>query len=176
VAGTGRVESGQSVLVPWLSAPLRSRQRLAVRGRVWGGDGAASAWSEAVWVEARHLSAADGTAQFIQPSSPEDTSRPQPAAYRRREFDVRSSVRSARSNITPLGVYKPYLIDRTVGDHVLEPGWTSYHHRLRYQTFGVTEHLAVGRNALAAIVGEGWYRGRASAPLGVKALTTRLAC
>ena len=42
----------------------------------------------------------------------------------------------------------------------MAPGWTSYDYRLRYQTFDVTELLAEGRNALGAILGDGWYRGR----------------
>jgi alpha-L-rhamnosidase len=36
---TGRVESGQSVLVPWPFAPLTSRQRVLVRVRVFGTGG-----------------------------------------------------------------------------------------------------------------------------------------
>src|SRR5262245_29843546 len=49
---TGRVESGESVLVRWPFAPLRSRERRLVRVRVWGADGSASTWSEPAWVEA----------------------------------------------------------------------------------------------------------------------------
>ena len=63
---TGRVDSAESVLVAWPGAPLTSRERVAVRVRVWssdagagaGGAGAAgkqsapSGWSEPVWVEA----------------------------------------------------------------------------------------------------------------------------
>src|SRR5579875_2750599 len=40
------------------------------------------------------------------------------------------------------------------------PQGTSYHHRLCYQTFDVTEHLQEGRNAMGIILGDGWYRGR----------------
>ena len=43
---------------------------------------------------------------------------------------------------------------------VLAPGWTSYSHRLRYQTFDVTTYLRQGANALGVILGDGWYRGR----------------
>ncbi|HEY8884614.1 MAG TPA: family 78 glycoside hydrolase catalytic domain, partial [Chloroflexota bacterium] len=39
-------------------------------------------------------------------------------------------------------------------------GWTSYHHRLRYQTFDVTSLLQPGRNAIGAMLGDGWFRGR----------------
>ena len=43
---------------------------------------------------------------------------------------------------------------------MLAPGWTSYTHRLRYQTFDVTAMLREGTNALGAMLGDGWYRGR----------------
>ncbi len=62
--------------------------------------------------------------------------------------------------MTALGVYEAQLNGATVGDHVLDPGWTSYNHRLRYQTFDVTGLLREGRNAIGAILGDGWYRGR----------------
>ena len=41
---TGRVESNQSVLVPWPLTPLASRECLTVRVRVWDADGHLSAW------------------------------------------------------------------------------------------------------------------------------------
>jgi hypothetical protein len=49
---------------------------------------------------------------------------------------------------------------RDVGDHVLAPGWTSYNHRLRYQTFDVTDLLTTGATPSARSLGDGWYRGR----------------
>src|SRR5262245_50933156 len=42
---TGRVDSADSVLVPWPVAELASRMRKQVRVRVWGTGGADSAWS-----------------------------------------------------------------------------------------------------------------------------------
>src|SRR6185295_7318792 len=57
-------------------------------------------------------------------------------------------------------VYEAQLNGTTIGDHVLAPGWTSYSHRLRYQTFDVTEMLREGANTLGAMLGDGWYRGR----------------
>ncbi|MEV5504779.1 hypothetical protein AB0M50_56190, partial [Nonomuraea fuscirosea] len=40
---TGRVESRDSVLVPWPGTPLRSRERRGARVRVHGADGSAGA-------------------------------------------------------------------------------------------------------------------------------------
>ncbi|KPV54220.1 hypothetical protein SE17_05110 [Kouleothrix aurantiaca] len=64
---TGRVESDQSVLVPWPFAPLQSRERRSVRVRVWGSDGQASAWSGHTVVEAGLLHPGDWGARFVSP-------------------------------------------------------------------------------------------------------------
>jgi alpha-L-rhamnosidase len=157
---TGRVESDQSVLVPWPFAPLSSRKRLGIRVRVWGEDGVPSAWSGLYPVEAGLLSASDWTARFVTPDWDEDTARPQPSPMLRREFDVHEGVRSARLYITALGVYEEQLNGGAVGDSILDPGWTSYNHRLLYQTFDVTGLLREGRNAIGVMLGDGWYRGR----------------
>ncbi|MGD6741150.1 family 78 glycoside hydrolase catalytic domain [Streptomyces sp. BH106] len=82
-----------------------------------------------------------------------------PAALLRGEFAARASVRSARLLVTALGVYELEVNGAVVGDHVLAPGWTSYHHRHRYQTFDVTGLIREGRNAWGAHLADGWYRG-----------------
>jgi alpha-L-rhamnosidase len=47
-----------------------------------------------------------------------------------------------------------------VGDEELTPGWTSYHHRLRYATFDATELVRPGANAIGVWLADGWSRGR----------------
>lgn len=157
---TGRVESDQSVLVEWPFAPLSSRQRVTLRVRVWGANGELSTWSKPATVETGLLDKEDWTAQFVTPDWEEDISRAQPPPLLRREFDVRAGVQRARLYITALGVYEPYINGQVVGDDVMAPGWTSFHHRVRYQTFDVTSQLHEGRNALGAMLGDGWFRGR----------------
>jgi len=157
---TGQVESDQSVLVSWPFAPLSSREHLTVRVRVWGLDGQPSEWSDFSPVEAGLLHADDWAAQFVTPDWEEDTTKPQPCPLLRREYDVRAGVTKARLYITALGVYEALLNGATIGDHVLDPGWTSYNQRLRYKSFDVTSLLREGRNAIGAILGDGWYRGR----------------
>jgi alpha-L-rhamnosidase len=157
---TGRIQSDQSVLVPWPFAPLQPRERRAVRVRVHGTDGATSDWSAPYPVEAGLLDPGAWSARFVSPGWDEDTSRAQPGPLLRREFEVRRGVRQARLYITALGVYEAQINGAVVGDHVLDPGWTSYDYRLRYQTFDVTGMLREGRNAIGAILADGWYRGR----------------
>ena len=159
-AATGKIASGESALVAWPFAPLASRERLGVRVRVWGADGSASDWSAPAPAEAGLLGVDDWSARFITPGWDEDTSVSQPCPLLRREFDVRPGVAQARLYITALGVFEAEINGAVVGDHLLDPGWTSYDHRLRYQAFDVTDMLRAGRNALGATLGEGWYRGR----------------
>lgn len=157
---TGRVESSQSVLMEWPFEPLQSREQVSLHVRVWGVDGSESSWSEPVTVETGLLHADDWTARFISPAVEEDTSKSNPAPYLRREFELRSGIKSARLYITALGVYEAQINGKRIGDQVLAPGWTVYDQRLRYQTFDVTKLLQPGHNAIGAILTDGWYRGR----------------
>jgi len=157
---SGRVGSDQSVLVPWPFEALESRQLINLRVRVWDQDGNVTDWSEPAPVEIGLLQVKDWSARFISPDWEEDTTTPQPAPILRREFAVRAGVKSARLYASALGVFELELNGTVVGDHVLDPGWTSYHHRLRCQTFDVTGLLHEGRNAIGGMLADGWYRGK----------------
>ncbi|MGC9467397.1 MAG: family 78 glycoside hydrolase catalytic domain [Anaerolineae bacterium] len=157
---TGRVQSSESALVEWPFEPLSSRQRVKVRVRVWGTDGEVSPWSDPASVEVALLKPRDWTAQFVRPAWDEDPADPKPAPLLRKTFALDREVRQARLYITALGVYEASLNGRMVGEEVMAPGWTSYHHRLQYQIFDVTELLQEGENAIGAMLGDGWFRGR----------------
>ncbi|MBF6600524.1 MAG: family 78 glycoside hydrolase catalytic domain [Dehalococcoidia bacterium] len=161
VATTGRIDSDASVLVPWPFAPLTSRGRCDVRVRVWGDDGAHSDWSAPLAIEAGLLDPSDWRARFV---SAADEGAALTAPLLRREFELRPGAVRARLYVSALGVYECELNGRRVGDHVLAPGWTSYDHRLRYQTFDVLDLLQPADNAIGATLGEGWYRGRIGFP------------
>ena len=80
-----------------------------------------------------------------------------PAPYLRKEFSVDRAVRRATIYVTALGVYELRLNGRRVGKDVLAPGWTEFRKRVHYQAYDVTSQVARGRNALGAILGDGWY-------------------
>src|SRR5581483_8584483 len=79
--------------------------------------------------------------------------------YLRKSFSVNKPVRQARLYVTALGLYELRLNGQRVGDHVLAPDWTDYRKRVRYQAYDVTAQLKDGSNAIAALVGNGWYCG-----------------
>lgn len=166
LAGTGLIETTECVLVEWPFEPLASREVRQVRVRVWGERSDAGAWSEPAVVEAGLLSPDDWSAHFITPDWDEDASLPQPCPWLRNEFDLRAPVRRARLYVTALGVYWAEINGRRVSEDLFAPGWTSYDHRLRYQTYDVTNLVQSGRNALGAVVGEGWFRGRLGYHMG----------
>ncbi|HZA78750.1 MAG TPA: alpha-L-rhamnosidase N-terminal domain-containing protein, partial [Acidimicrobiales bacterium] len=168
MATSGRVAADESVLVPWPAEPLASRQRRQLRVRVWGTDGGESDWSEPAAVEASLLDPTDWTACFVSPDpdgpagAADDEAEPPTTAptLLRREFEVAGPVERARLHVTALGVYEVEINGTTVGDQVLAPGWTSYDHRLRVETYDVTALVRSGANALGAWLAEGWYGGR----------------
>jgi alpha-L-rhamnosidase len=173
----GRVDSDASVLVAWPAAPLGSRQRRAVRVRVWGrgdgGDGVGpSGWSDPVVVETGLLDPADWSARVVTPDADDDPRAMLPSPYLRTEVDLDPGAPpvQARLYVTALGVYEVEVNGHRVGDHVLAPGWTSYGHRLRYEAHDVTGLLQPGRNALGAVLADGWYRGRLGWDGGRRAL------
>ena len=151
------VTSGEQVLVPWPAAPLTSRESARVRVRV-SGAGMQSAWSDPETVEAGLLRTEDWTARFISPRGLGALGAPAPVL--RSAFDLPGGVVKARLYATAHGLYEAMLNGHRVGDQVLAPGWTSYAHRLRYQTHDVTDLVREGGNDLEVLLGNGWYRGR----------------
>ena len=158
-----RTESTDSVLVPWpVNVPaLTSGERRFARVRVWGSSSTTpSEWSDWAWVEAGLLEPDDWTARAVSPPLDLQPGPPAGAPLFRRDFVVRAPIAAARLYATAHGVYEIELNGSRVGDDVLAPGWTSYSHRLRYQTYDVTALIAEGANAVGAMVADGWYRGK----------------
>jgi len=153
---TWRVTSGDQVLVPWPGAPLEARESATVRVRVQGSGW--SQWSEPTTVEAGLLAAHDWTAKFISPVGIGGLRQAAPELLG--VFQLPDDIASARLYATAHGIFTARLNSRLVDDTVLAPGWTSYHHRLRYRAYDVTDLVKPGRNELTAILGNGWWRGR----------------
>ena len=75
-----------------------------------------------------------------------------------KSFTVRAAVKRARIYATSRGVYEAYLNGKRIGEDRMCPGWTSYHHRLQYQIYDITEMLRE-ENEIKIMVGNGWYKG-----------------
>ncbi len=156
---SGKVASPESTQRVYSGPALQSGKRSYWQVRVWDTQGQPSAWSEVGWWEMGLLKADDWQASWIEPGITEDIKKSNPCPMLRKEFEVKSDVKSARAYITSLGLYEMYLGGRRVGDQVLTPGWTSYDDHLQYQTYDITAQVQKGKNAVGVILGDGWYRG-----------------
>jgi alpha-L-rhamnosidase len=156
---SGKVKSNESIQRVYEGPQLRSAQRYFWRVRIWDDRDEVSSWSAAAYWEMGLLQPSDWQAAWIEPDLPEDASAPQPSPLLRHTFQTKGAVKEARAYVTSHGLYEVYLNGQRVGDELFTPGWTSYHKRLQYQTYDVTSLLRSGRNAVGAILGNGWYRG-----------------
>ncbi len=156
---TGKVMSGSSLFIPYAGPALSPGQRCYWRVRVWDEHDVVSPWSPVAFWEMGLLDSGNWQAEWISPDWDEDLNRPQPAPLLRRSFSAAGDPVAARLYATSLGLYELRLNGRRVGDAVLTPGWTSYDHRLQYQTYDVTGLVRAGHNVVGAMLGDGWYRG-----------------
>ncbi|RDW89934.1 glycoside hydrolase family 78 protein [Aspergillus mulundensis] len=155
-------KSSESILVPWPSEPLQSREIARVRVRSYGGqDNAPTQWSAWSTVECGLLHREDWKARAITSLVKQKEGPLRPTRFRKTFTLPASTVRRARLYITSLGVFQAYINGERVGDHCMAPGWTSYHHRLNYEVFDVGSLLKDGEdNTIAVEVSEGWYATR----------------
>lgn len=156
---TGKTNSGASIHVRYQGPELESRQRYYWRVRIWDNHGNSTGWSDVAFWEMGLLQPSDWQADWIEPGLDQDTTKPQPSPMLRTEFTLDGEIQKARAYVTSHGLYEMKLNGQRVGDQLFTPGWTSYHKRLQYQTYDVTDLLKSGENAVGVTLGDGWYRG-----------------
>ncbi|MHA6630473.1 family 78 glycoside hydrolase catalytic domain [Pseudonocardia sichuanensis] len=172
---TGWVTGNRSLLVPYAGPPLASGQRVRWRVRV-DTDRGRTGWSAPGWFETGLLRSEDWQAAWIEPGmQPGGAPGERPAALLRCEFDVDRPVVTARLHATAHGLYEAFLNGERVGDAELTPGFTQYHARLQVQTHDVTGSARRGRNALAVVLADGWFRGQVGIARHADQWGTRLA-
>ncbi|TMM52005.1 alpha-L-rhamnosidase [Maribacter algarum] len=155
---SGKVESDQSVNVVYVGPALKSMQRVYWQVRVWNNKNKASSWSAPAFWEMGILDSSLWTASYIAMEDITTEKKSHPAQYFRNEFKTSKPIKSAKVQVTALGLYELYLNGKKVGNDLFTPGYTTYNKRLQYQTYDVTNMLQTN-NAIGAIVGDGWYRG-----------------
>ncbi|MCC6144728.1 MAG: family 78 glycoside hydrolase catalytic domain [Candidatus Hydrogenedentes bacterium] len=161
IADTGDVGSSRMRHILTTNLPLQSNQTVWWKVGVWSQGGVvhwsapatftmglleASTW-EGKWIEGL-MSPAEGEADFYLD---------RPAPLLRKSFTLDQPVRRARLHVSGLGFYEVFLNGQRVGDHVLDPGWTTFEKRVFYSTFDVTGLLGQGSQAVGLLLGNGWY-------------------
>ena len=158
VWNSGKVNSAQSVNVAYEGPALKSMQRVYWQVRIWDNNNKASAWSAPAFWEMGILEPESWKASWISMDSEKEIKSSKPCQYLRKDFSTTKKIQSARVYVTSLGLYQLFLNGKKVSTDLFTPGWTSYKNRIQYQTYDVTS-MVQSKNAMGAILGDGWYRG-----------------
>lgn len=173
---SGKINSDKSALVKADGLKLKSHQTYFWKVKVWNQDGKESAWSEPVrfntglfsksdwagakWIGYKDLPAEKRMVPGVHGNGDKlgdkCVDRPVVPLFRT-EFEVSENPESATLFISGLGQYEASINGEKVGDAFLTPGWTNYDQTVFYNSYDVTSMIKAGKNAVGAIVGNGFY-------------------
>ena len=156
---SGRVESDESIHMPYRGRTLESGMHCVWQVRVWDMDDNPSEWSRPARWSMGLLNESAWTAQWIglESDEPQTDNTRLPARMARREFDLPGNVARATAYVCGLGLFEFYVNGKKVGDHLKDPGLTTPTKRCLYVTFDVTDRLTQGANAIGVILGNGRF-------------------
>lgn len=151
VFDSGKVESDQSVFVPYEGEPLERLTEYTVNVKVEDNYGNTAETSSTF--ETGLFSGESFSGDWITHALDANEKAP-PVFFT--AFDTTKEVKQARLYITSLGIYDVFFNGVKVSDTYLNPGWTSYHNRLQYQTHVLD---VKDTNLIEIPVANGWYKG-----------------
>ena len=177
VYNTAFVKSKQSVLIDYTGKQLKPAQTYYWRVKVWDKNNRPSVWSHTQQFTTGLFSTTDwSNAKWIGYETLADSMRVVPGIHEplvnvlgnkcmqrstvplfRKEFRIEKKVKNALLFVTGLGQYAISINSKKVGTAFLAPGWTYFDKTVLYNTYDVTGQLLNGRNAIGAMVGNGFY-------------------
>ncbi len=172
---SAKVESNQSIKLPYGGRQPFSRERLTWRVRVWDENGDISEWSDTASFESGLLTNAEWKGKWISTTQqPEIFTEERkkgdslrkckilklPPTLFRKEIRLGPSIKTARLYVTARGIYQIYVNGQKAGKDFWSPGWTDYDKRVQSVTYDVTSLVSEGKNAIGAYLAAGWYAGR----------------
>ncbi len=149
---SGLCESEQSLHIPYEGEALAPKTRYLAQVSVW------DSYGEMQQAKCSFETGLMGawTGEWISHSLAADDVR---CPVFHKALRLTKPLAAARLCATAAGVYEAELNGEKVGDAFMAPGWTSYRHRLQYQTYDVTALLREGENELSVTLGNGWFKG-----------------
>jgi len=149
---SGKVDSDQTIEIPYAGILLKSSQQIFWKLRVWDANGKISAWSESATWTMGILQNSDWQAKWIGAA---DTNIP--SLLLRHEFIVKPGLKRALIDICGLGQYELTLNGKQADNDFLSPGWTKYNKTCLYDMLDITALLRTGTNAVGIELGNGMY-------------------
>lgn len=150
---SGVVESDQSVQIPYGGEALTPMTIYQVQVNVW--DNYGELGQKKGFFETGLMHQENWKAKWITHELSENETVCPVFLY---NFEAAKKIKEARLYATACGVYEASVNGEKVGDAFLAPGWTSYHHRIQYQTYDITSYLTQ-ENEISITVANGWYKG-----------------
>lgn len=169
---SGKVLSDLTNQIVYKGKPLKSQMKCCWKVRVWDKDGKVSDFSRPASWSMALLKKSDFKAKWIGFDSPRQAlpeiqvgynktinAKLPPACCLRKGFTLDKPVKRATIYASALGIYELHINGNRVGNDYFSPGWTHYKKRIYYNTYDVTDMLRSGKNAIAAVLADGWYSG-----------------
>ena len=172
-----KVNSDESVFIPYEGKALSSGIEVWWQVKVWDTNGNASQWSEPACWRTGIMNQNEWCAKWIgSPWQGEwEDQNTTPAPYFCKEININKKIKSAVAFVTGLGYFEFYVNNKKIGNEVLVPNFTNYtkrpdlpkvniaiegnfrDYRVMYLTYDITSELQQGVNDLGVLVGNGWY-------------------
>lgn len=149
---SGKVLSGNQVMVPYEGAALQSRQQTRWRVRVWTTDGRASAWSAWQRLGVGILENDRLAGDYIGAVPGEGR-----ASLLRKSFSLEKTGK-ALLYVNSMGYHEAWLNGEKVSDAVLQPAVSQLDRRSLIVVYDVSRLVKKGMNELVFAAGSGWYK------------------
>jgi alpha-L-rhamnosidase len=147
---SGKVDSADSNQVVYAGKALQSAGTYYWKIRYWDKDSRQGSFSQVARFDTGLFSRDDWKGKWIGGKN-----------QLRREFNLAKKAVRARVYICGLGYSELRLNGHKVGRNVLDPAWTTYDKRALYVTYDVTGYLQPDSNAVAVMLGQGWFKANA---------------
>jgi alpha-L-rhamnosidase len=162
VWSTGKIISAKNINVEYTGKPLQSFTKYYWRIKVYNQNNEASAWSHVHVFETAMLHESDWKAKWISdgsknPERDEDYYKDDRMPLFRKEFSANKKIISARLYVSGVGYYEACLNGKKIGDHVLDPGFTTYKKEVLYAVYDISPMITTGKNVAGFMLGNGWY-------------------
>ncbi len=146
-------QSSSTMLIQYKGAKLKPQTKYFWKVLVWDKDGQQSTSTIASF-ETGMMGMNNWRGKWI---SDNHDIHEQAAPYFRRIFNTTKPIKSARAYIAVAGLYELSINGKKIGDHRLDPMYTRFDKRTLYVVEDVTRQLQHGDNAIAVVLGNGWY-------------------
>jgi alpha-L-rhamnosidase len=151
---SGRVDSSQSILVPFAGGKLLSNQECYWKVRIYDKDKKLSEWSSVARFSMGLLHPEDWTGTWIHHRSASWEKH----IWYRKNLNLTSNVSQAFIHVASVGYHELYVNGKKVDDRVLAPALTRLDKRVLYVTYDISKELTKGKNTISIWNGPGWSR------------------